>query len=99
MYVLVDARHGLKPVDVGLFDTLDRSAASYQIVLTKADQIATAKVGAAVAAVRASVGRRPAAFPEIAITSARTGLGVAELRAAIARLQIERALARREPPP
>ena len=90
VYVLIDARHGVKPVDMALFDTLDRTAASYQIVLTKADQISKAALGPTVAAVRGMLERRPAAFPEIVITSARIGLGIAELRAAIARLEGER---------
>jgi GTP-binding protein len=90
VYVLIDARHGVKPVDMALFDTLDRTAASYQIVLTKADQISKATLGPTVAAVRGMLERRPAAFPEIVITSARIGLGIAELRAAIARLEGER---------
>src|ERR1041385_5063082 len=38
VYVLVDARHGLKPTDDALLKTLDVAAVSYQIVLTKADQ-------------------------------------------------------------
>src|SRR5262249_20223241 len=35
--LLVDARHGLKPIDAGVLDTLDKAAVNYQIVLTKAD--------------------------------------------------------------
>jgi GTP-binding protein len=85
VYLLIDARHGLKSVDGEALDALDLAAVSYQIVLTKADKL---RSDAAVEAVRAAtakaVAKRPAAFPRIAVTSAETGLGVPELRAEIA---------------
>jgi len=37
VYLLVDARHGLKPVDAEVLETLDKAAVNYQVVLTKAD--------------------------------------------------------------
>jgi GTP-binding protein len=88
VYVLVDARHGIKPPDRTVFATLDEAAVSYQIVLTKADQVRA--LAPTLAAVHAAIGRRPAAFPEIIATSARDGTGIAELRAAVARLLRER---------
>lgn len=91
VYVLVDARHGLMPVDDEILDSLDRAAVSYQIVLTKADCIADAEREPRLAATQAALARRPAAYPEIMVTSARSGAGIAELRAAIARLLRERA--------
>jgi GTP-binding protein len=89
VYVLIDARHGLKPPDAALLESLDEVAVSYQIVLTKADQVG-ASLAPTIAAVTASIARRPAAFPEIIATSAREGAGIAELRAALARLLRER---------
>ena len=89
VYVLVDARHGLKPPDAAVLESLDEAAVSYQIVLTKADQVRAA-LGPTVATVSASIARRAAAFPEIIATSAREGAGIAELRAAVARLLRER---------
>ncbi len=86
VYLLVDARHGLKPVDGPVLDGLDRAAVSYQIVLTKADEVKAAALEDVVTATRERIGRRPAAFPQIAVTSARTRHGVPELRAAIARV-------------
>jgi len=62
---------------------------SYQIALTKADEV-SASLEPTIAAVSASITRRPAAFPEIIATSAREGTGIAELRAAVARLLRER---------
>jgi GTP-binding protein len=90
VYLLIDARHGIKPVDMPMLDALDRAAVSYQLVLTKADAVKSAELDAIGAATRHGISRRTAAFPSIAVTSARTGLGITELRAAIARLLGER---------
>ena len=90
VFVLVDARHGFKPVDDAVLDTLDKAAVSYQIVLTKADEVKAADRVARLAATQAAIARRPAAYPEILLTSSRDNLGVAELRTGIARLLAER---------
>jgi GTP-binding protein len=90
VYVLVDARHGLKPVDTGVLDTLDQAAVSYQIVLTKADELKAGELERRVDETAAAVAKRPAAFPDIQPTSSRTGLGVAELRGAVAKLLADR---------
>jgi GTP-binding protein len=90
VYVLVDARHGLKPVDDGVLATLDKAAVNYQIVLTKADQVPAAELDAHLAATQAALAKHPAAYPQVLATSARSGSGIAELRAAIARLSMER---------
>jgi GTP-binding protein len=91
VYVLVDARHGLKPVDADVLDTLDKAAVSYQIILTKTDELKPSELERRMAETTAAIAKRPAAYPEIQPTSSRTGLGVAELRAGIARLLAERA--------
>jgi GTP-binding protein len=91
VFVLVDSRHGLKPVDGEVLDALDKAAVSYQIVLTKADALKPADLARRIAETEAAVQCRPAAFPEVQPTSGRTGLGVPELRAGIARLLHERA--------
>ena len=90
VYVLVDARHGLKPVDDGVLATLDKAAVNYQIVLTKVDQVPPAELDARLAATQAALAKHPAAYPEVLATSARTGAGISDLRAAIARLSMER---------
>lgn len=90
VYVLIDARHGLKPNDTSVLDGLDTAAVSYQIVLTKADELKVGGIEARVAETEAAIKRRAAAFPVVQPTSSRTGLGVAELRASIARLVAER---------
>jgi GTP-binding protein len=89
VYVLVDARHGLKSTDDVIFDTLGEAAVSHEIVLTKCDQISETVLGERIAAATAAMRKRPAAFPGLIATSARSGAGIAELRAAIARLLAE----------
>jgi GTP-binding protein len=90
VYVLIDARHGLKAVDEAVLKTLDQAAVSYQIVLTKSDQIKPAELEKRTAATAAALAKRPAAFPDIVATSAREGNGMPELRAAIVRVMEER---------
>jgi len=83
-YLLIDARHGLKPVDAEALDAFDVSAVSYQIVLTKSDKLKPAEVEKVVEATLKAVARRPAAFPRVVATSAETGFGLPQLRAEIA---------------
>jgi GTP-binding protein len=90
VYVLVDARHGLKDVDLDVLKTLDRAAVSYQVVLTKADQVKQAELTARLAETQAALARHAAAFPEVLATSSRSGTGMPELRAAMVRLLEER---------
>ncbi len=90
VYVLIDARHGLKDVDLDVLKTLDKSAVSYQVVLTKADQVKRSELDAVIAATVAALASHPAAFPEVLATSSRTGAGMPELRAAMVRLLKER---------
>ena len=81
--VLVDSRHGLKPVDGDVMDMLDTAAVSYHLVLTKADKVKPTVLAATLDAVRAQAGKHPAAHPTIFTTSSETGSGIAELRTAI----------------
>ena len=90
VYVLVDARHGLKAPDLAMLDLFDQAAISYQLVLTKGDEVKEKDLPARIAGVEASLARRPAAYPDVILTSSRTGAGLPELRAAIAALLAER---------
>ncbi len=90
VYVLIDARHGLKVNDIGVLDGLDTAAVSYQIVLTKADELKDGVIEQRLAETQAAIKRRPAAFPVVQPTSSRDGLGVSDLRASVARLLAER---------
>ena len=89
VYVLIDARHGLKKVDLEALDALDTAAVSYQIVLTKADKIKPAEVDKVVADTLKAIAKRPAAFPRVLATSSEKGQGLPELRAEIVRLCID----------
>ncbi len=88
VYLLIDSRHGLKKVDTDVLDLLDKAAVSYQIVLTKADKIARTADGKPVvdmlAATAAAIRKRPAAHPEILVTSSDKGWGIDRVRAEIA---------------
>jgi GTP-binding protein len=90
VYLLVDARHGLKSADQAVLATLDEAAVSYQVVLTKADAVGAPELAAGIAATAAALQARPAAYPQVLATSARTATDIPELRAAIARLTAER---------
>lgn len=90
VYVLVDARHGLKPTDAPALDALGQAAVSHQIVLTKCDAVKPAELKSRAAEVEAALAKRPAAFPSVLATSSHDGSGIPELRAAIARLLAER---------
>ncbi len=84
VYILVDARHGPKANDLSVMNELDRDAVSYQIVLTKVDKPSLRDLDKNVAATEAVIGKRPAAYPQILLTSSETGAGIKNLRATIA---------------
>ena len=81
--VLIDSRHGLKPVDEEIMSILDTAAVSYQVVLTKADKIKPTALAAVLAKADAAAAKHPAAYPQVLATSAEKGDGIAELRAAV----------------
>ena len=83
-FVLVDARHGIKPPDAEIMALLDQAAVTFQVVLTKADKVKAAARAEVLAQVRAALQSHPAAFPELVVTSAEKGDGIATLRAIIA---------------
>ena len=86
VFVLVDGRHGLKESDHATMRMLDAAAVSYAVVLTKRDEVKATEQGTRLASTLDSLRKHAAAYPETLFTSARTGEGVAELRAHIARL-------------
>ena len=81
--LLIDARHGVKPVDAEIMGLLDKAAVSYQVVLTKGDKIKPSALAGTLAAVATVARTHPAAFPHLLATSAEKGDGIAELRAAV----------------
>jgi GTP-binding protein len=84
VFLLIDARHGIKPVDEEIMDLLDRAAVTFQVVLTKADKPKTGELDNVVERVGTALGKHPAAFPEMVLTSSETGQGLGTLRAIIA---------------
>ena len=81
--VLIDSRHGLKPVDRDVMTMLDDAAVSYHLVLTKADKVKPTELAKTLDATAADAARHPAAHPTIFATSSETGAGIAELRTAV----------------
>ena len=83
VFLLIDARHGLKTSDAPTLELMDVAAVSYQAVLTKADKVKASELEKVVERTAKTLSKHPAAYPEIIATSARKGTGLAELRAAI----------------
>ena len=81
--LLIDARHGVKQVDLDMMTMLDESAVGYRIVLTKADKVRADELTAVHAATEAVARKHIAAYPGVLITSAEKNAGIAALRAAI----------------
>ncbi|MBN9888541.1 ribosome biogenesis GTP-binding protein YihA/YsxC [Salipiger abyssi] len=85
-FVLIDMRHGVKPVDDEIMTLLDRAAVTFQTVLTKADKVKASEREKILAQVRGQLAKHPAAYPEIVQTSSEKGDGIATLRSIIAGL-------------
>ena len=89
VYVLVDARHGLKDNDFEMMKMLDAAAVSYQLVVTKADKISPARMAELQNEMETQLTKHPAAFPAILMTSAVSRSGIQELRAEVARFALK----------
>ncbi|MEY8799831.1 ribosome biogenesis GTP-binding protein YihA/YsxC [Leisingera sp. XS_AS12] len=85
-FVLIDSRHGVKPVDDEIMKLLDTSAVTFQCVLTKADKVKEKDRAKVLEQVKGALARHPAAYPEIVLTSSEKGDGIATLRSIIAGL-------------
>ena len=81
--VLIDCRHGIKPVDREIMSLLDKAAVSFQVVLTKGDKIKPTELAKVLEATSAAARIHPAAYPEVIATSSEKGVGIPELRAAV----------------
>ena len=86
-FVLIDARHGIKKVDQDILTLLDKSAVTFQVVLTKTDKIKQAALPKLMQQVSEALSKHPAAFPEVVLTSSEKGDGIATLRSIIATLE------------
>jgi GTP-binding protein len=81
--VLIDSRHGIKPVDLDIMKMLDDAAVGYQLVLTKADKVKATALAEVLEATKVTASKHPAAYPDLLTTSSETGMGIAELRTMI----------------
>jgi GTP-binding protein len=86
VFVLIDARHGIKPADEAIFELMDEAAVNYQAVLTKVDKLKPAELDTMLAETGERLRRRPAAHPEVLVTSSVKSTGLPELRSTIAAL-------------
>ncbi|MFT6426356.1 MAG: GTP-binding protein [Celeribacter sp.] len=86
-FVLIDSRHGVKEVDEEIMSLLDRSAVTFQVVMTKADKVKDAEREKNLAQTREAVSKHPAAYPELIVTSSEKGWGIDVLRAVISKLE------------
>jgi GTP-binding protein len=86
VYVLVDGRHGPKANDLTVMNELDKAAVSYQVVLTKGDKLLQRDLDKVIAATKAAIVKRPAAHPDLIITSSETKFGIDTLRAEIEKI-------------
>lgn len=86
VFVLIDARHGIKKTDQDILELLDQAAVSYQAVLTKSDKVSRTALDKVTDAAVKELARHPAAFPEVIATSSEKGGGIPLLRAEITRL-------------
>lgn len=85
-FALIDARHGVKPVDHEIMTLLDRSAVPFQVVVTKADKIGRGALQQVLAQIEGELQKHPAAYPELVVTSSEKGEGIPTLRAVIEEL-------------
>jgi GTP-binding protein len=86
VFVLIDARHGVTKTDEAMLDLLDEAAVNYQLVLTKADKLKPPGRERVRAETATRITKRPAAHPDVHLTSSVTGAGLPELRAEIVQL-------------
>ena len=86
-FVLIDSRHGIKPVDEEIMQLMNKSALTFQVILTKIDKIKNYEHNKVLDQVRKKLVKHPASFPELILTSSDKGKGIATLRAVIAELE------------
>ncbi len=85
VFLLIDSRHGVKDNDKETMELMDKSAVSYQLVLTKTDKLKASEAEAVIAATAEQAARHGADYPEIVATSAEKKQGIEDLRQAVVR--------------
>jgi GTP-binding protein len=84
VFLLIDARHGIKNNDEEMMDILDDCGAIYQIILTKADK--TSSILEIEDGIIRKIAHRGAAFPAVISTSTKCADGINDVRREIAGL-------------
>ncbi|MEM8799825.1 MAG: ribosome biogenesis GTP-binding protein YihA/YsxC [Pseudomonadota bacterium] len=90
VFLLIDARHGLKANDHETMDMLDKAAVSYQLILTKIDKLKRTEIDPTIKKAIADKARHVAAYPDVCVTSSQTGEGIETLRTAVAAALLDR---------
>lgn len=85
VYLLIDSRHGIKKVDKEYMDLFDEVALSYQVILTKSDKLSQTQLAKILKSVEKDIIKRPAAHPDVIVTSSEKGLGIQEARTEMSR--------------
>lgn len=83
VFLLVDARHGMKETDTAFLKLLGESAVSTQIILTKADAVKPAELDKMIKETEGKLKKSPAALPSVLAVSSEKTTGIPELRAHI----------------
>lgn len=83
VFILVDARHGLKDSDIEIMKMLDETAVAYRIIMTKADKVHVSGHEKLKQDTELQLKKHSAAFPHIHMTSSVNDTGVPEFRAII----------------
>jgi GTP-binding protein len=86
VFLMIDARHGIKKDDENMMKMLDEAAVSYQIVLTKTDKISAAETEKVCRDTLAKIKNHAAALNDILLTSSEKKIGLDEFKAEICSL-------------
>ncbi len=89
VYLLIDARHGIKKNDEEVLGLLDKAAVSYQVVLTKADKIKPPALEKLLSETEEKIRKRAAAYPVVLATSSEKREGIEALREAVVASAVE----------
>ena len=84
--LLIDGRHGFKPADEEAMTLLGKAAVPFVVVLTKTDLVKKPALARLVAELKAALAKKPAAWPEVLVTSAKERQGLDALRELVAGL-------------
>lgn len=82
VFLLIDARHGIKTVDENIMKMLDSAAVTYQLVLTKADKISPLQAEKILKQTESQGRMHVACYPDVLLTSSVKNTGMDAVRLA-----------------